>query len=143
MEGSLTDRVSLRGRCEELRTGMCGGLGDYNHSLCATANRMNAVRPYREHPFYECMGFADRLFSDADQEMMRSLENPTESRQQAGRSRQAGSSSSCFCRAESVHASVAWRLAPGGCPAGQPPPMSCRPPYGGLRLDDACQHTTL
>jgi hypothetical protein len=47
---------------------------------------------YREHPFYECMGFADRLFSDADQELMRSLENPTVSRQagrQAG-SRQAG-----------------------------------------------------
>jgi hypothetical protein len=30
------------------------------------------------------MGFADRLFSDADQELMRSLENPTVSRQ-AGR----------------------------------------------------------
>jgi hypothetical protein len=37
-----------------------------------------------------CMGFADRLFSDADQELMRSLENPTESRQQAGIAAQAG-----------------------------------------------------
>jgi hypothetical protein len=36
------------------------------------------------------MTFADRLFSDADQELMRSLENPTESRQQAMQQKQAG-----------------------------------------------------
>jgi hypothetical protein len=38
------------------------------------------------------MGFADRLFSDADQELMRSLENPTAraGSRQASQHKQAG-----------------------------------------------------
>ena len=71
---------------------------------------------YRVHPFYECLRFTDRLFSDPAEQELRSYENPSQSMQAAGR-QQPGSSR------------PAGQLAgqPGGQPAGRPAKVYRRP----------------